>query len=210
MILAFFLALTAGPVQDPAPSDTVRPHRLPEVSVIGAPNRLKLIPGSGTVLDARSIVQVQSRSLNEVLHRVPGVHVRDEEGIGLRPNIGLRGLNPTRSTTVLLLEDGVPISLAPYGDNGSYYVPPIDRFEGVFRRGRREGPGRYDWPAGQSYQGNYVAGLPNGQGTVTIDGAAFAGTWRRGCLTHGDRRIAIGVPLSACGGGGGRLVGNLR
>ena len=86
---------------------------------------------------------------------------------------------------------------------------PIDRFEGVFRRGRREGPGRYDWPAGQSYQGNYVAGLPNGQGTVTIDGAAFAGTWRRGCLTHGDKRIAIGVPLSACGGGG-RLVGNLR
>ncbi len=85
---------------------------------------------------------------------------------------------------------------------------PIDRFEGVFRRGRREGPGRYDWPAGQSYQGNYVAGLPNGRGTVTIDGAAFAGTWRRGCLTQGDKRIAIGVPLSACGGG--RLVGNLR
>lgn len=75
---------------------------------------------------------------------------------------------------------------------------PIDRFEGVFRRGKRESIGRYDWPAGQSYQGAYVADLPDGQGVVTIDGASFEGTWRRGCLTHGDRRIAIGVPLSAC------------
>ncbi|GEP57099.1 hypothetical protein [Reyranella soli] len=76
---------------------------------------------------------------------------------------------------------------------------PIDRFEGVFRRGKREGFGRYDWPAGQSYQGAYVADLPDGQGVVTIVGASFEGTWRRGCLTHGDKRIAIGVPLSACG-----------
>lgn len=75
---------------------------------------------------------------------------------------------------------------------------PIDRFEGVFRQGKRQGFGRYEWPAGQSYQGAYTADLPNGQGTVTIDGVSFAGTWRRGCLTLGDKRFAIGVPLSAC------------
>jgi Fe(3+) dicitrate transport protein len=40
-------------------------------------------------------------------------------------------LNPTRSTKVLLLEDGVPLTYAPYGDNASYYHPPIDRFETV-------------------------------------------------------------------------------
>jgi hypothetical protein len=78
---------------------------------------------------------------------------------------------------------------------------PIDRFEGVFERGKRVGIGRYDWPAGQSYQGNYVADLPSGQGTVTIDDASFTGIWRRGCLADGDKRIAIGVPLSSCGGG---------
>jgi hypothetical protein len=85
---------------------------------------------------------------------------------------------------------------------------PIDRFEGVFRRGKREGVGRYDWPAGQRYQGSYEADLPNGQGTVIIDGASFAGIWRRGCLAHGDKRIAIGVPLTTCGGG--RLMENIR
>ena len=78
---------------------------------------------------------------------------------------------------------------------------PIDRFEGVFRRGKREGFGRYDWPAGQRYQGTYETDLPNGQGTVTIDGVSFAGAWRRGCLVHGDKLIAIGIPLSTCGRG---------
>ncbi|MBY0320838.1 MAG: hypothetical protein K2X72_19090 [Reyranella sp.] len=77
---------------------------------------------------------------------------------------------------------------------------PIDRFEGVFRYGKREGFGRYEWPAGQRYQGSYAADLPNGQGTITIDGVSFAGAWRRGCLRQGDKRIAVGVPLSACGG----------
>jgi Fe(3+) dicitrate transport protein len=32
---------------------------------------------------------------------------------------------------VLLLEDGVPLSFAPYGDNASYYHPPIERFERI-------------------------------------------------------------------------------
>ena len=76
---------------------------------------------------------------------------------------------------------------------------PIDRFEGVFLRDKRESFGRYDWPAGQSYQGAYVADLPDGQGVVTIDGESFEGIWRRGCLARGDKRIAIGVPLNACG-----------
>ena len=62
---------------------------------------------------------------------MPGVFARDEEGFGLRPNIGIRGLNPTRSSKVLLLEDGIPLTYAPYGDNASYYHPPVDRFERI-------------------------------------------------------------------------------
>ena len=75
---------------------------------------------------------------------------------------------------------------------------PIDRYEGAFERGRRKGFGRYYWPAGQRFEGYYHADLPNGQGTLTIDGVSFAGTWRRGCLAHKDKLIAIGVPLGTC------------
>ena len=47
---------------------------------------------------------------------------------------------------------------------------PIDRFEGVYRRGKREGFGRYDWPTGDRFEGTYADDLPNGRGSVTIDG----------------------------------------
>ena len=67
----------------------------------------------------------------EALRKVTGVNVRDEEGFGLRPNIGIRGLNPTRSTKVLLLEDSLFLSYAPYGDNASYFHPLMDRYDRI-------------------------------------------------------------------------------
>ncbi len=88
-------------------------------------------PGAATRVEAVEYERSQPRDINDVLRRVPGIYVRTEEGLGLRPNIGVRGLNPTRSTEVLLLEDGVPLTYAPYGDNASYYHPPLERFSAV-------------------------------------------------------------------------------
>jgi Fe(3+) dicitrate transport protein len=105
--------------------------RLPAVEVIGAPAGLTRIPGSGLILDRASLQRARPMTLTEVLRRATGLHVRDEEGLSLRPNIGIRGLSPTRSTTVLLLEDGIPFTLAPYGDNASYYHPAFERFDRV-------------------------------------------------------------------------------
>jgi hypothetical protein len=42
---------------------------------------------------------------------------------------------------------------------------PIDRIESVYRRGKREGFGRYDWPTGDRFEGTYAEDLPNGLGT---------------------------------------------
>ena len=102
------------------------------VEVIGErPADLDSIPGSATTVDSEELESRAPMSGNEVLERMPGVHVRDEEGIGLRPNIGIRGLDPSRSRTLLVLEDGVPISLAAYGEPEMYYSPPIDRMERI-------------------------------------------------------------------------------
>ncbi|MBY0493873.1 MAG: TonB-dependent receptor [Cyanobacteria bacterium] len=106
------------------------------LSVVGtrlgdSPATLRRLPGALTILDAATLAGSQVFTATEALRKVPGVNVRDEEGLGLRPNIGVRGLNPTRSSKVLLLEDGVPFTIAPYGDNASYYHPPIERFESV-------------------------------------------------------------------------------
>ena len=106
-------------------------YELPVVEVIGRPEALTDIPGSGSILDRETLTQSRVFTTNEALRKVPGTLVRDEEGFGLRPNIGIRGLNPTRSSKVLLLEDGIPFTLAPYGDNGAYYHPPVDRFDHI-------------------------------------------------------------------------------
>jgi Fe(3+) dicitrate transport protein len=110
-----------------APDSVV--HVMPRVDVVGKRTNLSAIPGSANVLDGRALEASRVFTTNEALRKLPGLTVRDEEGFGLRPNIGIRGLNPTRSTKTTLLEDGVPLAYAPYGDNASYYHPPIERFE---------------------------------------------------------------------------------
>ena len=107
-----------------------------EISVVGArlvgsEEMLRRIPGSVDVLTSDMLESSHVFTTSEAMRKVPGLQVRDEEGLGLRPNIGIRGLNPTRSTKVLLLEDGVPTTYAPYGDNSSYYHPPIERFSRI-------------------------------------------------------------------------------
>jgi Fe(3+) dicitrate transport protein len=104
---------------------------LPQVEVFDREIDFKKIPGSAFVIESTVIEDSRVFNVNEALRKVPGVHVREEEGVGLRPNIGIRGMNPTRSTKVLLLEDGLPLSYAPYGDNASYYHPPIDRYDSI-------------------------------------------------------------------------------
>jgi Fe(3+) dicitrate transport protein len=116
----------SGPAADTAPRST-----LADVIVIGSREALTRIPGSGQIVDHDMLVAARVFTINEALRKVPGVYARDEEGMGLRPNIGIRGLNPTRSAKVLLLEDGLPLAFAPYGDNATYYHPPVERFERI-------------------------------------------------------------------------------
>lgn len=128
--LTLSLSLVAGSLHAQPTPDTAL-YVMPRVDVVGEPQRLGGIPGSASVLDRRSLEMARVASVNEALRKLPGLAVRDEEGFGLRPNVGVRGLNPTRSTKTTLLEDGVPLSYAPYGDNASYYHPPIERYEFV-------------------------------------------------------------------------------
>jgi Fe(3+) dicitrate transport protein len=105
---------------------------VPQVDVIGtAPGDLEAIPGSATLIPAEAIRIQRPTSANEMLRTVPGVNVVDEEGIGLRPNIGIRGLNPNRSRNVLILMDGAPIALAPYGEPEVYFAPPVEAVDRI-------------------------------------------------------------------------------
>jgi Fe(3+) dicitrate transport protein len=89
------------------------------------------LDGSGQIVTGAELYTGHVLNTNEALRKVTGVNVRDEDGFGLRPNIGIRGMNPTRSTKVLLLEDGLFLGYAPYGENASYFHPLMDRYERI-------------------------------------------------------------------------------
>jgi Fe(3+) dicitrate transport protein len=105
---------------------------MPQIELIGArPGRFDRVPGSASLITSADIRQVSAVSSHEVFRRISGVHAVEEEGLGLRANIGIRGLDPDKSRTVLVLEDGIPVALAPYGEPELYYTPSMDRMAGV-------------------------------------------------------------------------------
>lgn len=99
--------------------------------VAGTAEGIERTPGAAEYLAGPRLRESRVFTTEEALRKISGVNTRGEEGFGLRPNIAVRGLSPTRSSQILLLEDGLPLAYAPYGDNASYYHPPIDRFDGV-------------------------------------------------------------------------------
>ena len=103
------------------------------IEVIAAAEDLRTaIPGSLQVLSKQELVDAKPVDANEMLRRVPGITVREDSGpVAMRLNVGIRGLSPNRSRKVLMLEDGVPIALAPYGEPDMYYSPPIERMSRV-------------------------------------------------------------------------------
>lgn len=107
-------------------------YQMPQVDIVERRNQLNSnTPGSITSIDEKTLTQINPVTANEVFRQVPGVHVVDEEGMGLRINIGIRGLDPDKSRNVLILEDGIPVALGPYGEPEMYYSPAIEKMSGI-------------------------------------------------------------------------------
>ncbi len=87
--------------------------------------------GSAHIISERELERLDYDDPLSVLATVPGVYVRQEDGTGLRPNIGIRGASAERSRRVTLMEDGVLLGPAPYSAPAAYYFPLITRMVGL-------------------------------------------------------------------------------
>lgn len=115
------------PATEPPPGDAPA-----EVHVIGSrADALQKVPGSGTVISAKDLERAHPVDTAEILRRVPGVQVRQDYGGGNRIDISIRGLEGGRSRRVLMLEDGIPISLNPYSEPDMYFAPVIERYRAI-------------------------------------------------------------------------------
>jgi Fe(3+) dicitrate transport protein len=185
------VALSAG--QSANIDVTLQPAAIAEEVVVNGnqiaetPEEVTRIPGAVDFIDKTTLETSRVFTFAEALRKVSGINVRDDEGFGTKPHISIRGVNPTRSTKVLLLEDGIPLSYAPYGDNASYYHPPIERFESIEVL---KGSGQILYgPVTVAGVINYVTPNPppKPSGHVTLIGGTrdyfngeinFGGTWR--------------------------------
>ena len=109
--------------QDATPIDNV--------TIFGHSSDVADVPGSAHVLDNEALEVFIDSDIMRVLRSVPGVYVQEEEGFGLRPNIGIRGSGLDRSARIALLEDGVLIAPAPYSAPSAYYFPTQRRMHSL-------------------------------------------------------------------------------
>lgn len=122
----------SSPAATAAPAEaTAQLGLLPRIQIVGDNEGLEKISGSAQVLNLETLRQYESDDVHQTMRKVPGLVVKEEEGYGLRPNIGIRGSNPNRSAKILLMEDGIPIAPAPYSAPEAYFFPLMGRMHQI-------------------------------------------------------------------------------
>lgn len=106
-------------------------EKLQGVTILGELEEQKKIPGSTYFIGRKELEEHHVTDVQRAIWEAPGIYYQDEDGFGLRPNLGMRGTGVLRSLKITILEDGVPVAPAPYAAPAMHSLPIIGRMEGL-------------------------------------------------------------------------------
>ena len=131
ILSSFQPALIALSVFSAISSAAVADDDMEHLTIFGSAQAVNDIPGSAHMLSQADLEKFDFTDIMRTLTSVPGVYVLEEDGYGLRPNIGMRGTGQNRSEKVTIMEDGVLAAPAPYSAPSAYYFPTAGRMQQV-------------------------------------------------------------------------------
>lgn len=101
------------------------------VTILGSQQAANATPGSASYISEQQLEVFSHTDISKVLSTTPGVYVQEEDGYGLRPNIGMRGTGTGRNEKITVMEDGVLVAPAPYVAPSAYYFPTTGRMQAI-------------------------------------------------------------------------------
>jgi len=133
-IICSLLTTSALFAEESVKKDSIAPVEIESVTIL-APRKdvghIVHLSGSEILLTSDDLRKFHQADGNQMLQSLPGVYTQQEDGWGLRLNVGLRGTGVLRSSRVTLMEDGVLASPAPYSSPSAYYTPPFWKFQSI-------------------------------------------------------------------------------
>jgi Fe(3+) dicitrate transport protein len=133
LVAVLLLLPASAPAQPPGtqpPAGPPTPTVVADVEVIVRGDAAGT-PGAASVITDKELRTLRPFTLHDALRFVPGVRTLDDDVLGRRAGIAVRGAPTRRSRKTLLLEDGVPINASAYLDPSAHYTPPLERLERV-------------------------------------------------------------------------------
>ena len=124
-------ALIALSVVSAISNSAIADDDMEHLAIFGSAQAVNDVPGSAHMISQAELEKFDFTDIMRTLTSVPGVYVLEEDGYGLRPNIGMRGTGQNRSEKVTIMEDGVLAAPAPYSAPSAYYFPTAGRMQQV-------------------------------------------------------------------------------